>query len=181
MNRGLLKTQNGFSILEVVLAFAILGISTAAIISFQSSVYKQTQSVLQRSSLVRVIFSIQEDLMKDLENLPFRKNAGFIQGANFDQAGFQASFDDGESQQACFDKDGHAIALTADPVCEIRLSYYRVQELDRNYQGNPVVSGTSFEYIPMSRLAMRVKLKDKATNSDRVYYFSTLKTHVVPF
>lgn len=176
-----LKTQSGFTIIEGVLAFAILGVTVAAIISFQSSVFKQSQSILQRSSFVRVVFSLQEDLIKDLDNLPFRKNAAFIQGTVFDQAAYQASFDDSESQQACYDKDGNAISVTNDPICEIRLSYYRIQELDRNYQGNPVVIGTSFQYLPMSRLVMRVKFLDKATKTERIYYLSRLKTHVIPY
>lgn len=181
MKRRIFKSQSGFSILEVILAFSILGVTIAAVISFQSSVYKQSQSVLQRSSLLRVVFSIQEDLVKDMDTLPFRKNAAFFQNAVFDQTAYWASFDDAEAQQACFDKEGHAIALTNDPVCEIRLSYYRVQEMDRNYQSNPVVAGTSFNYLPLSRLVMRVKFTDKATKSERVYYLSRLKTHVLPY
>ncbi|WP_415061554.1 type IV pilus modification PilV family protein [Bdellovibrio sp.] len=181
MNVGIFKTQKGISILEVVIALAIFGITVAAIISFQANVYKQSRSILQRSSLIRVVYSVQEDLLKDLESLPFRKNAKFIQGAVFDQAAYQASFDDDQSTQACFDKEGQPIPLTNEPVCEIRLSYYRVQEMDRNYDGNPAVAGTSFNYVPMSRLLMRIKFLDKSTNSEKVYYLSRLKAHVLSF
>lgn len=181
MTGKLIRNQNGFSILEVVLAAAILGLTVAAVISFQSGILKQSQVILQRSSLVRVVYSVQEDLMKEIENLPFRKNANFFNGTTFDQAAYEASFDDKEAHQACFDSEGRPLKSISAPNCAIRLSFYRLQEVDRNYQGMVAVAGTSFNYVPMSRLFIRVKILDSSNNTERMYYFSRLKTHVLPY
>lgn len=181
MNRGPSKKKNGFSILEVVLAAAILGLTIAAVISFQSGILKQSQSIFQRSSLLRVIYSVQEDLMKDIENLPLRKDTIFFNSTKFNQSAYEASFDDSEAQQACYDSEGRAIKFTTDPSCTIRVSFYRLQEVDRNFQGMVAAAGTSFENVPISRLLLRVKTLDRATNTERVYYFSRLKTHVLPY
>lgn len=176
-----INNQNGFSIIEVILAAAILGLTVAAVISFQSGILKQSQSILQRSSVIRVVYSIQEDIMKDIDNLPFRKNAIFFNGAKFDQDTYEKSFDDDEAQQACFDYEGHALNSTSNENCAIRVSYYRAQKMDRNFAGSVAYAGTSFGYVPISRVFIRIKLFDNALNTEKVYYFSRLKTHVISY
>ena len=170
----LLRNKKGLSITEIIVATGILGILMFAIISMKSMVFKLSQGVVQRSTTSRVIFTIQEDLVKEMDSLPFRANAGFITGATFDQALYESSFNDASTQKACYDKEGRKIPVTADPICEFRLSYYRVQEVDRNYSGGNAT-------IPLSRLVMRAEFTDKNTKTTRTLYLSRLKTHVLKY
>jgi hypothetical protein len=148
------------------------------VIAMKTSVFKMSQGVLQRSSAMRVIYAIQEDLVKDLDNLPFRSDPTFITGTTFNQTKYESSFDDEESQQACYDKDGIPMEYTTEPRCAFRLSYYRVLEVDRNYTG--AAAGT-FSDIPLSRLVMRAIYIDSGTKTSRTLYLSRLKTHVLHY
>ena len=173
----ILRQQKGMALMEVIVASGILAILVYSIISMKASVFKMSQGVLQRGSVARVIFAIQEDLVKDMDSLPFRANAQFLTGTSLNQSQYEASFDDASAQQACYDKEGRSIPLTTSPKCEFRLSYYRVLEVDRNYQK----SSGQYEPIAMSRLVMRAVFNDSASKSSRTLYLSRLKAHVLNY
>lgn len=173
----ILRQQKGLALTEVIVASAILATLVYAIMSMKASVFKMSQGVLQRGSVARVIFAIQEDLVKDLDSLPFRTNTQFITGPTFNKTQYEASFDDASAQQACYDKEGRAIPLTTSTKCEFRLSYYRVLEVDRNF----MKSASQFEPIAMSRLVMRAVFYDSASKAPRTLYLSRLKAHVLNY
>lgn len=170
----IIRNQKGISITEIIVASAILGVLVFAIMSMKDMVFKMSQGVLQRSSVARIIFAIQEDLVKDVASLPFRNNATFITGKTFDQKAYESSFNDSSAQKACYDKEGQPIPYTTSSLCEFKVSYYRVQEVDRTY-------ATSDAQVPLSRLVMRVTYTDKNTKSPRTVYLSRLKAHVLNF
>ena len=168
------RNKKGITVVETVVAAAILAILVFAIMSLKQIVFKMSQGVVQRSSNARIIFAIQEELVKEMDSLPFRSNAAFITGASFNQAAYEASFDDTSAQQSCYNKEGIEIPVTNKPVCEFKVSYYRVQEVDRNYTGD-------LAKIPLSRLVMRLAYIDKNTKTPRTLYLSRLKAHVIRY
>jgi hypothetical protein len=169
-----LRNSRGLSLVELIVAAGIMGVLVFAIMSMKTMVFKMSQGVLQRSSNARIIFSIQEELVKEMDSLPFRSDAAFITGPTFDQALYEASFDDTNAQKICYDKEGMQIPFTTDPVCEFNVSYYRVQEVDRNYTG-------TLSQIPLSRLVMRLNFIDSNTKTARSLYLSRLKAHVIKY
>ena len=175
--KNILRQQKGMALAEVIVAAGILAVLVYAIISMKASVFKMSQGVLQRGSAARVIYAIQEDLVKDMDSLPFRANASFITGTSFNQTQYEASFDDASAQQACYDKEGRSIPVTTSSKCEFRVSYYRVQEVDRNY----LKSTNKYEPIAMSRLVMRTVFFDSASKAPRTLYLSRLKAHVLNY
>lgn len=170
----ILRNRKGVTIVELVVSSAILAILVFAIMSLKQIVFKMSQGVIQRSSNARIIYAIQEELVKEMDSLPFRDNATFITGASFDQAAYEASFNDSSAQQSCYNKEGIEIPVTTESVCEFKVSYYRVQEVDRNYTGD-------LAKVPLSRLVMRLGYTDKNTNTPRTLYLSRLKAHVIKY
>lgn len=170
----MIKNRKGVTIVELVVSSAILAILVFAIMSMKQVVFKMSQGVIQRSSNARIIFAIQEELVKEMDSLPFRLNATFLTGATFDQTAYEASFDDANAQQSCYNKEGIQIPVTTDEVCEFKVSYYRVQEVDRNYTGD-------LSRIPLSRLVMRLSYMDKNTKTSRTLFLSRLKAHVIKY
>ena len=181
MKRSDAQMRSVLGFKEIFLGLVFVAMVGISFITFQQIVQFHTLSIIQKSPIYRVLFFAQHELINKLEQIPYRKNAEFIQSSQPDSAVFQASFDDEEAFKLCFDKDGNTLPTVEDPLCEIKLNYYRVHEVDRIFEGEDKIEGTSFNYIPASRLFMRARYPDKTTGDEKVLYFSRLKSDLLQF
>lgn len=173
-----LRPQSGVTLIEVLIALAVLGITVGGITTLQNFSLRQTQSIYQRSDFIKTLESIEIDLVQEMDSIAYRDNSEFVSGVDFDSKELKATFDAADVSQICFSLRGFRVEL-ADPSCEILVSYYKVREEDRLYSSDKKLAGSSFMSAPISRLLYRVTFKDKGLNQARVYYFSRLKSHVL--
>jgi prepilin-type N-terminal cleavage/methylation domain-containing protein len=172
------RFQSGLTLPEVLVSVAVISVTLGGIATLQFFSLKQSQSLYQRSDFINSLQSIDMDLVKEMDSIPFYPKSQFISGLGFDFEALKLIFDTPDSNQICFNALGFRVAQN-DVTCEIKVSYYKVKEEDRVYSSDPNLVGSNFNSAPISRLLYRVTFFDKGVNRTRVYYFSRLKTHVL--
>lgn len=181
MDKNAKNNQFKIEVVPALLVGLICAIVALSVLTFYQVVQVHNLSVIQRSALYRVLYFAQQELMSKIDEIPYRKNAEFIQVNDIDSAVYKASFDDEEANKLCFDKDGNSFQTEDDSLCEIKLSYYRTHEVDRNFQESDKNFGNDAHNLPISRVFFRARFSDGKTGEERVFYFSRVRAELAKF
>ena len=163
-------SQKGVTFLELTVALVILSISIAGILALKNYSSRQSIGILQRSEFVKVMDKIELDLYQQITKQPAAQIPSWSYNFNFES--FKQSFGQNYVRRICYDIVGQPVEIDS-PLCEFRVSFYKIREKDKLYSMNSV---NEFDYAPLVRLVYSVSYKDKVTGAEKTYYFSRVKS-----
>lgn len=154
------SSQSGFSLMEVLVASALIGIAAMATSSLVVFLAGQQKSLREHGSLQRSARSFLHQISSTERNIP-----AFSQPANWGQPGYDPYTDTSFAQEICYTIEGTPLKESTDPGCFFKIQYFRLVVTDQKY--NPAHDVAS---LPLTRLFFRVQFK--AAEQERVYHFS---------
>lgn len=141
---NLMRNEKGFSLVEILVANAILIIAIMAIQTVVLHVNTQGIRVAQRSRLQKIGRTVINQLTETA-----RKYPAVSRDARFDDPNFTAFDDPNIAEQTCYTEEGGSTLLTS-PDCLFRVSYYQVQMVNLTF-----TAGSDLRPMPLYRLYIR--------------------------
>ncbi|MBX3016268.1 MAG: prepilin-type N-terminal cleavage/methylation domain-containing protein [Bdellovibrionaceae bacterium] len=156
-----LRSQKGFTIVEVMIAMLILGMVLLAWMSLESFTAQTVRRVSDFSAGQKVMLTIMNDVLSSEKGLPaFEPRPEFFK-TNLTRAELKDAFDKTTGRKSlCYDRNA---MLTTDPIaCYYRVSYFKIRVRDNTYVGSELSN------IPMARVIVQISYQDKndAENND---------------
>lgn len=164
------RLEKGLSIIEVIVAMAILSGLVYAFMLFQSMTTRTVKLVTDSSDLSRALVVIERSVMEDMVFIPPQ-----IQD---DPAEDSPIFSDAEKAGLrCYDKSGNQLdtctGFETDNGIAFRARFYKVRVQDQSVDQNSPLSA-----IPVSRVRFRVDYKINFQVQSPLF-FSRLVTEVL--
>lgn len=141
---SLIKNQKGLSLVEILVANAILVIAIMAIQSVVLHVNSQGIRVAQRSRLQKIGRTVVNQLTESARKFPPAPR-----DSRFDDPNFTAFDDPNIAEQTCYTEEG-GMTSVGGPDCLFRVSYYQIQMHNMTF-----AAGSDLRPMPLYRLYIR--------------------------
>lgn len=141
---SVIKNEKGLSLVEILVANAILIIAVMAIQSVVLHVNTQGIRVAQRSRLQKIGRTVINQLTENA-----RKYPAASRDARFDDPNFTAFDDPNIAEQTCYTEEGGQTTLNG-ADCLFKVSYYQIQMVNMSF-----TAGSDLRPMPLYRLYIR--------------------------
>ncbi|MCS6837206.1 MAG: hypothetical protein NZ480_00015 [Bdellovibrionaceae bacterium] len=171
--------SRGLTIVETMVAIGIVGITAVAMMYLNNYLEEQTEEILQKAEILKILSLIDYDIYQEMDFIPYRSDDGiaYIYSMDLDFVKLKDSFKSKGVFSRCYSMMGQRVALSSSE-CEFVVEYYKIPEIDRLYGVEP---NGEFNVTGASRLVYRITFTEKVTKKQIVQYYSRLKANVLSF
>lgn len=184
------KGQQGFTIVEVMIAVLVLGLILLAWLSLESFTAQTMRKVADFSTAQKVFISIVNDVMSAEKGLPplNLEASNDLNKTNLTRAQLEAAFNDvakipkNKRVSVCYDRRG---VLDRDQkFCNYYVSYFKIRVRDNAF------AGSDLENVPLARVLIQIRYReqdptsatvDPDKNIVRTRYLTRLVSNVADF
>lgn len=153
--KNILLNRRGLSIVEMMVASALLCIVAFSIQTVVTNLIKGGAKVEQRVSLQKIVRSLIYQISTKEQNLP-----GVIPDSRFSSASFDPYSDPTIVSETCFSKSGDELP-TSDLDCFYKVKYYRLQIVDTKFK-----TGSDLGRLPLVRLQIKISYVENKLPKD---------------
>jgi len=166
----------GYSLVEVLIASALIMIGVLLFLQYQGMLFKTVKETKEYPAVVRAISAIQQSLIQESRFIPaFKVDRAFSESVTSTDANLLFTGAVVPHYLKCFDRSGVVLSLPAAPdttQCGFLVTFVKINEPDRSMGSHP-----DLERIPLDRFWFKVQYK--MGSQERTLYLSRLVTNVM--
>ncbi len=170
--------KKGITLIEVLIASAILSVALVAYMLFSNFVLKSTKRTIESSSMLKALSAIEKNILNDTPFLPPQdglEDSGGVAGFE-DSSGTVRAF----VSERCYDTTGTVLAnctsFASDVGKAFRVEFFKERVRDRSLDAQ-----SPLNHIPLSRVRFRVFYKRERSVVADARYFARLETGILRY
>lgn len=150
-----LLNHKGLSIIEMLVASALLGVVALAIHTVVANLIRGGARVEQKVSLQKIVRSLIYQVSTREQNLP-----GVIPDSRFSNPAFDPYNDPTIANETCFTRTGEEGSSNS-PDCFYKIKYFRLQIIDTKFK-----QGSDLGRLPLVRLQVKISYTENRKPKD---------------